>query len=175
MLMRCRWLELINTQVKPGEGMRCDWKRWRTDRPVTLPPPPGRRVPRRNSNTGEGGWFALEAGDWQRLWESFQGGSGDSGEASRADPGTREAMADPGTREAMAEQETREAMAEQETRALFFQVAKLCQGAPWPWLWARPPRQRIYSPPPPNFLGEVPLWWALWRSGRLRALWRSGH
>ncbi len=35
MLMRCRWLELINTQVKPGEGVRCDWKRWRTDRPVT--------------------------------------------------------------------------------------------------------------------------------------------
>ncbi len=111
MLMRCRWLELINTQVKPGEGVRCDWKRWRTDRPVTLPPPPGRRVPRRNSNTGEGGWApwklgALEAGDWQRLWGSFQGGSGDSGghggsgdsgEASRADPGTREAMADPGT------------------------------------------------------------------------------
>ncbi len=73
-----------------------------------------------------------------------------------ADPGTRETMADLGTREAMADPGTREAMAEQETRPLFFQVAKVGQGAPWPWLWARPPRQRIYSPPPKIFLGKFP-------------------
>ncbi len=67
-----------------------------------------------------------------------------------ADPGLRETMADPGTRETMADPGTREAMAEQETWPLFSQVANVGQGAPWPWLWARPPRQRIYSPPPQN-------------------------
>ncbi len=138
--------------MKPGEGVRCDWRRWRTDRPVTLPPPPGRRVPRRNSNTGEGGWAP---------WKLVIGR--DSGEASRADPGTREAiagleargaMADPGTREAMAdpgtreaiagleargamaELETQEAMAGLETReamAYFLRVSRAGQGAPWPW------------------------------------------
>ncbi len=126
--------------MKPGEGVRCDWRRWRTDRPVTLPPPPGRRVPCRNSNTGEGGWAP---------WKLVIGR--DSGEASRADPGTREAMADPGTREAMAGLEARgamadpgtreamadqgalEAMAELETReamaVLFFLMAMAKQGA----------------------------------------------
>ncbi len=42
--------------MKPGEGVRCDWKGSRTGRSVTVPPPPGRHDPRRNSNTGKGGW-----------------------------------------------------------------------------------------------------------------------
>ncbi len=62
----------------------------------------------------------------------------------------REAMADPGTREAMADLEARETM------AYFFWAAMVGQGSPWPWLWARPPRQRIYSPPPKIFLGKLP-------------------
>ncbi len=51
-----------------------------TDRSMTLPPPPGRRVPCRNSNTGEGGGGrgTLEAGAGQGHWGSLQGGSGDS-------------------------------------------------------------------------------------------------
>ncbi len=77
----------------------------------------------------------------------------DSGEASRADPGTREAMA------------------EQETQALLFQVAKVVQGVPWPWLWARPPRQRVYSPPPQIFLGKFP---SGRRSGGAGTVGRSG-
>ncbi len=91
----------------------------------------------------------------------------------------REAMADPGTREAMAEQENREAMAGLEAReamadpgtreamagqedmarktmAYFFWAAMVGQGSPWPWLCARPPRQRIYSPPQKIFLGKLP-------------------
>ncbi len=54
-------------------------------------------------------------------------------EASRAGQGT------PGT---MAGLEAREAM--------------VGQGSPWPWLCARPPRQRIYSPPPKIFMGKLP-------------------
>ncbi len=63
---------------------------------MTDRPPPGRRVPRRNSSTGEGGG-ALETGAGQ-----------DTGKASRAVQAamagqeTREAMADPGTREDIA-------------------------------------------------------------------------
>ncbi len=69
---------------------------------MTVPPPPGRRVLPRNSNTGEGGWapWRLEIGR-------------DSGEASRAGLGTPTAMADQGALEAMVELETREAMADQ--------------------------------------------------------------
>ncbi len=58
----------------------------------------------------------------------------DTGKASRAEPEIREAMAG---------QEVQEAMAG--------------QGSPWPWLWARPPRQRIYSPPPKFSWGSSPL------------------
>ncbi len=74
---------------------------------------------------------------------------------------TQEAMADQGALEAMVELETREAMAEQETWPLFFQVAKVGQGALWPWLWAWPPRQRIYGPPKKNSWGSSPLVGAL--------------
>ncbi len=62
-------------------------------------------------------------------------------------------------------------------------------GRPWPISFGRPwwvrdlrglgsgPGHpgRGYIAPPPNFLGEAPLWWAFWRSGLLRRLWRSGH
>ncbi len=83
---------------------------------------------------------------------------------------TREAMADQGALETMAELETREA--EQETWPLFFQVAKVGQGAPWPWLWARPPRQRICAPPKKKILlGKFP---SGGHSGGAGAWWRSG-
>ncbi len=70
---------------------------------MIVPPPPGRSVPRRNSNTGEGGGCApwrLEIGR-------------DTGEASRAGLGTPAAMADQGAPEAMVELEIQEAMADQ--------------------------------------------------------------
>ncbi len=56
---------------------------------------------------------ALEAGAGQDTGKASR-----AGQAAMAGQETREAMADPGTREAM---------------ALFFQVAKAGQGAPWPW------------------------------------------
>ncbi len=65
---------LIKAQVKSGAGVRGEWLGWRTDRSVTLPPPPGRRVPRRSINTGEGGWAT-----WRLLQDR------DTGKASRAD------------------------------------------------------------------------------------------
>ncbi len=47
----------------------------------------------------------LEAGDWQRGWAPWKLVIGrDSGEASRADPGTREAIAGLEARGAMADQ-----------------------------------------------------------------------
>ncbi len=88
----------------------------------------------------------------------------DTGKASRAELEIREAMAGQENREAMAEQENREAMAgleareamadpgtreamadleARETMAYFFWAAMVGQGSPWPWLWTRPPRQRI--------------------------------
>ncbi len=146
------------------------------NRHVTDRPPPGRRVLRRNSSTGEGGVGALETGAGG-VGALETGAGQDTGKASRAGQATmagqdtREDMADLGTREAMAEQETREAMAEQETQALFFQVAKVGQGAPWPWLWARPPRQRIYGPPQKIFLGKFP---SGGRSGGAGTRGRSG-
>ncbi len=63
---------LIKAQVKSGAGVRSEW--WRTDRSVTLPPPPGRRVPRRSINTGKGGWAP---------WRLMQ--ARDTGKASMAD------------------------------------------------------------------------------------------
>ncbi len=77
-VMRIRWRAGV---LDWGSGeIRCgrDWLGWRTDRSVTLPPPPGRRVPRRNRNTGEGGWAP---------WRLMQGR--DTGEASRAGLGLR--------------------------------------------------------------------------------------
>ncbi len=62
------------------------------------------------------------------------------GRCPMAGPGTREAMADPGTVAALADQGALETMAELETWPLFFLVG---QGVPWPWLCARPPRQRL--------------------------------
>ncbi len=117
--------------MKPGEGVRCDWKGSRIGRSVTLPPPPRRRDSRRNSNTALG---ALEAsGTWRPdRWPP--------GQCSMAGPGTREAMVDPGTLAALADQGALETMAELETWPLFFLVG---QGVPWPWLCARPPRQRL--------------------------------
>ncbi len=44
----------ITAQVNPGEGVCSDWRGRRTNRFVTLPPPPGRRIPRHNCNTWEG-------------------------------------------------------------------------------------------------------------------------
>ncbi len=49
-----------------------------TGHSVTLPPPPGRRVPRRNNNTREGGVGALDVGGGHGHREGIQGGSGDS-------------------------------------------------------------------------------------------------
>ncbi len=103
----------INAQVRPGEGVRCAWWGSRTNRSVALPPPPGRRVLRRNSNTGDGGWAP---------WRLVIGR--DSGEASRAGLRTPAAMADPGTREAMADPGTREAMADRWLRK------------PWPYYFS---------------------------------------
>ncbi len=133
----------INAQVRPGEGVRCAWRGSRTNRSVTVPPPPGRRVPRRNSNTREGGWapWRLEIG--RDLREASRAGQGTPGAMAGLE--AREAMADPGLREAMAEQETREAMADpglreamagleaREAMTYFFWVAMAGQEAPWPW------------------------------------------
>ncbi len=83
----------IKARVKPGEGVHCDWRGTRTDRSVTLPPPPGRRVPRRNSNNGEGAPWSLVQGragtlgkPLGQVWGSGDhggfgghGGTGDSG------------------------------------------------------------------------------------------------
>ncbi len=66
MTCRCAWWRLRWNQ------MRSEW--CRTDRYVTLPPPPGRRVPRRSINTGEGGWAP-----WRLMLDR------DTGKASRAD------------------------------------------------------------------------------------------
>ncbi len=113
---------LITAQVKSGAGVRSEW--WSTDRSMTLPPLPGRRVPHRSINTGEGG---------RAPWRLMQ--DRDTGKASRKPPSeapvttagqkTREAKADTGTRAAMVDQEpwvamvdtgTRAAMADQEPR-----------------------------------------------------------
>ncbi len=140
---------------------RCRWRRSvmeDTGHSLTVPPPPGRRVPRRNNKTWEGGWAP---------WMSEE--DMDKGKASMADPGLREAMADPGLREAMADPGLREAVADPglreamadleawETMAYFLCAAMVGHRSPWPWLWARPPRQRIYSPPPKFSWGSSPL------------------
>ncbi len=76
------------------------------DRGLTLLPPPGRRVPRRNSSTGEGGWAgALEAPQDRHGQEHRTG-------TSRAEQ-TTEAMAELEALEAMAVQGALEAMAVQ--------------------------------------------------------------
>ncbi len=51
MRCRCAWLGLRWKQVRACD----DNGGGQTDEYVTLPPPPGRCVPRRNRNTGEGG------------------------------------------------------------------------------------------------------------------------
>ncbi len=66
---------LMNTQVKWGAGVW--WLGWRTDGYVTLPSPPGRRVPCHSINTGEGG---REVGLPWRLMQDR-----DTGKASRVD------------------------------------------------------------------------------------------
>ncbi len=133
---------------------------------MTVPPPPGRRVPRRNNKTWEGGWAPwmsvedINTGKASRVEPEIQEALADPGlREAMADPGFREAMADPGLREAMADPGLREAMADleaRETMAYFSCAAMVGQGSPWPWLWARPPRQRIYSPPPKIFMGKLP-------------------
>ncbi len=61
---------------------------------MTDRPPPGRRVPRRNSSTGERrGVGALETGAGQDTGKASR-----AGQAAMAGQETREAMADPGTR-----------------------------------------------------------------------------
>ncbi len=67
-----------------------DWLGRRTDRSVTLPPPPGWRVPRRNRNTGEGGWVP---------WRLMQGrdtgeGAGSVGRSGSANSPKRSGSAD---------------------------------------------------------------------------------
>ncbi len=64
--------------MRPGEGVRSDWEGSRTGRSVTLPPTPGRRDSRRNSNTGEGGW-ASEQTESQGDIEAPEGLGGASG------------------------------------------------------------------------------------------------
>ncbi len=86
---------------------------------------------------------ALEASGTWRLDRWPPGRCPMAGPGTReamVDPGTREAMADPGTVAALADQGALETMVELETWPLFFQVG---QGVPWPWLCARPPRQRL--------------------------------
>ncbi len=134
---------------------------------MTVPPPPGRRVPRRNNKTWEGGWAPwmsvedMDTGRASRAEPEIQEAmAGQEVQEAMADPGLREAMADPGLREATADPGLREATADleaRETMAYFFWAAMVGQGSPWPWLWARPPRQRIYSPPPKFSWGSSPL------------------
>ncbi len=101
--------------------MMIGWVGGQTDEYVTLPPPPGWRIPRRNRNTREGGWAP-----WRLIhWGSLQGG-----------PGAPVDMADREPQLAMADGEPQVAMADREPRtakAYFLRVARAGQGAPWPW------------------------------------------
>ncbi len=139
--------------VKPGEGVRCDWKGSRIGRSVTLPPPPGRRDSRRNSNTGEGGVGALEAsGTWRPdRWPPGRcSRSGDSGGHGRSgDCGGLGGSGSSGDHGGTGD------------LALIFSGGSGSSVA----LALRPATQaEVIGPPPPNFLGEVPLCWALRRS-----------
>ncbi len=132
--------------------MMIGWVGGQTDEYVTLPPPPGWRVPCHNRNSGEGGWAP---------WRLMQGR--DTGEASMADRESQVAMADREPQVAMADREPQVAMADREpqvamanrepqvamadrepqvamadreprtAKAYFFRVARAGQGAPWPW------------------------------------------
>ncbi len=83
------------------------------NRTLTLLPPPGRRVPRRNSSTGEGGW-AL----WRPLRTNTDRNTGrgpperNRQTGTMAELGALEAMAVQGAQEAMAELGAQEAMAD---------------------------------------------------------------
>ncbi len=55
----------------PGAGVHCERRGSRTDRSVTLPPPPGRRP--------EGGVGALDVSGGQGHWEGIQSGTRDLG------------------------------------------------------------------------------------------------
>ncbi len=68
----------------------------------------------------------------------LHGGSGDSG--GHGGSGDSGGHGGSGTVAALADQGALETMAELETWPLFFLVG---QGVPWPWLCARPPRQRL--------------------------------
>ncbi len=72
-----------------------------TDEYVTLPSPPGWRIPRCNRNTGEGGWAP---------WRLMQGR--DTGEALQGGSGAPVAMADRESQVAMADREPQVAMAD---------------------------------------------------------------
>ncbi len=83
------------------------------DRGLTLLPPPERRVPRRNSSTGEGGWAgALEAPQDKHGQEHRTGTSrAEQTTEAMAELGALEAMAELGALKAMAVQGAQEAMA----------------------------------------------------------------
>ncbi len=97
---------------------------------MTLPPPSNRRVPRRMTSKGEGGWALWRAQGSRRpdrwppgrcpfrdTWHpdpGTQAATADPGtQAATADPGTQAATADPGTQAATADPGTQAATAEQ--------------------------------------------------------------
>ncbi len=109
---------------------------------MTLPPPSNRRVPRRMTSKGEGGWALWRPQGSRRpdrwppgrcpfrdTWrirglrrptadpgtQASHGGSGT--QAATADPGTQAATADPGTQAATADPGTQAATADPGTQA----------------------------------------------------------
>ncbi len=146
-----------------GEGVHCDWKGNRIGRSVTLPPPPGRRDSRRNSNTGEGGWAPWRPQGPGDRTGGLQGGA----------PWRVRGLGRPWWIWGLGRP--------WRIRGLWWpwRIRELWR--PW-WNWRPGPyffrwvREfrglgsapghpgRGYRAPPKNFLGEVPLCWALWRS-----------
>ncbi len=146
-------VRLIGAQVKSGAGVCSDWLgRRRTDRSVTLPPPPGWRVPRVTETPGREGRSGAPvttAGQEPRETmadlgtrvamadrEPREAMADREPRVAMADREPREAMTDRETWEAMADREPRVAMADREPReamAYFFPVARAGQEVPWPW------------------------------------------
>ncbi len=86
-----------------------------------ITPPSKRRVPRRMTSKGEGGWA---------LWRPQ--GLGDR-TGGRADPGTQAAMADPGTPAAMADPGTQVAMEGSPPKKFSWGSSPSQGGAQEPW------------------------------------------
>ncbi len=187
--MRCR---CVQWRFRWSQVRACIENGGMTDRSVTLPPPPRRRVPRHNSNTGERG---RHPGGWSRagtlgkppgrVWGSGgHGGSGGSGgQGGIGDSGGHGGSGDSGSHDGTGDSGA---------MAILYFVKVLIQEQLWRhpgssrWqLWLS--RPGVYSPPPPpkKNIGDVPLreplrrsglrwalWWSrLWRSGHRRSLW----